>query len=927
MTIRLITLGGLRAIGDDGELDWLPGQRLRAALLVHLAVEGRVSRAALATVFWPDSDEAHARAALRQSLYHLRTVLGEGCLESVSHELRVGPRIQTDARTFAAALDRGDLAAAARLYDGPFLDGVHLVDLQLWEQWVDGRRAEYARRFRRACREWLDARRSAGDLAGALDAARCWAAPDPSDDEAQHRLIETLVDAGERAEALRQYEAYARLLEPEGLRPLDETVELMERARSSTTPWPTRQETPDLATDPVTPVPPSSAARGRSTRNRRQGLTLAGVGALVMLLSAFWFVQPRWSPEGNGAHPAGEGIDTGERIILADFDGPPADPALGAVVTDALRYELLATQSLRPVDRAEVQDVLARMQAAETRPLTADLAREVGLRHGVRALLEGRIAHAGTGYVLTAALRSTESGRVLAAFRETADSPDEVIPAIDRLSREVRRRAGRVLPSADTTATLERVTTASLDALRAYTQAERALQQRDIPRSTSLLADALELDPEFAMAWRLLAVTLGNTGLDRSRELEAATRAYELRHRLAPRERYLAVAGYHDRVTANLHATTEAYRRVLDLDPEDPVALNNLGLIHWRLGDLDTAAALLQSAADLPDAPPITYLNVVRTHLARARPQEAEAAAEALARRYPDHQATADARFWLYLDQGHDAGAVAALRPLLDDPARPPADRALAHDRMARLALWRGRIEEARTHLDAAERAVRMAGPPYDPFAWRLSRAHAEAAVGDPELGVRLLRQPSVNGVMEGTAPAERLRAFQAAVLATAGRGDEAEAALRGLEDDGSYTLRGQDRARIGLARGLVHLLRGEAVEAVATLESARDAGRCRACFAAAMGHALREAGRLDEAVQEWEAALVGTDAFDDAGLQLADRLWTLQRLPALYEELGDTVGALGHYRELVRLWHDADPEIRPRVEQARARIVALTGG
>jgi tetratricopeptide (TPR) repeat protein len=246
---------------------------------------------------------------------------------------------------------------------------------------------------------------------------------------------------------------------------------------------------------------------------------------------------------------------------------------------------------------------------------------------------------------------------------------------------------------------------------------------------------------------------------------------------------------------------------------------------------------------------------------------------------------------------------------------------------MARLALWRGRIQEARTHLDAAEQAVRMAGPPYDPFAWRLSRAHAEATVGDPELGVRLLRQASENGVLAGTAPAERLRAFQAAVLATAGRGDEAEAALSSLDGDRSDVHRGQDLARIGLARGLVHLLRGEAMEAVAALEGARDAGRCRACFAAAMGQALRDAGRLGEAAEEWEAALAGTDAFDDAGLQLADRLWTLQRLPALYEAISDTARALDHYRQLVRLWHDADPELRPRVEQASARIVALTGG
>lgn len=266
MAIRLTTLGGLRAYGDDAELDWLLSQRLRAALFVYLAVERRVSREALTAFFWPESDEENARHALRQTLYHLRKAMGGGWLESRAHELRMGASVRTDVQAFDAALERCDAESAARLYAGPFLEGVNLVDLKAWESWVDGRRTRYARAFRKANREWLEARRTAGDRAGAIEAAQCWVAPDPFDDEAQHKLIEALADAGERAEAIRQYETYARLLEPDGLRPLDETVELIERARADAAAWPADGHTAavngDAARPSSRPAEPGAGGRG-----------------------------------------------------------------------------------------------------------------------------------------------------------------------------------------------------------------------------------------------------------------------------------------------------------------------------------------------------------------------------------------------------------------------------------------------------------------------------------------------------------------------------------------------------------------------------------------------------------------------------------------------------------------------------------------
>jgi len=234
MSIQLVTFGGLHLFDGAGELEQLLSQRSRAALFIYLTIEGRVSREALLATFWPESNAEGARHALRQSLYHLRKVVGpKEWIVSRVHELVACGAIGADATAFGEAMERGDTERAVRLYRGPFLDGVHLVDLQNWERWVDSRRASYARLFRKACRDVLDARLAARDFAGGIAVAERWTAQDLTDDEAQHRLIAALVAAGERTEAIRQYETYARLLVREGLEPLQETRDLVNQLRGA----------------------------------------------------------------------------------------------------------------------------------------------------------------------------------------------------------------------------------------------------------------------------------------------------------------------------------------------------------------------------------------------------------------------------------------------------------------------------------------------------------------------------------------------------------------------------------------------------------------------------------------------------------------------------------------------------------------------
>ncbi|HSG49129.1 MAG TPA: tetratricopeptide repeat protein, partial [Longimicrobiales bacterium] len=336
-----------------------------------------------------------------------------------------------------------------------------------------------------------------------------------------------------------------------------------------------------------------------------------GAGALLAVTVGVYFFM--WT---MGIGPVGSLVAQGvlearDPIILAQFENRTDDEMLAAVVTDALRVDLLESQVVTLVDGRLVGEVLQRMGRPANTPLTADVAREVAEREGIKAVVEGEVSRVGSGYLLAARVVVPGDGQTLAAFRENAASEDDILSAIDRLSQRLREKAGESLRDIRAGEALEAVTTSSMEALRLFAQARQAEEDGDVARTVGLLEEALALDSTFAMAWRKLAVQHSNRGGNRDAQYRAATAAYQHRDRLTQRERYLAEAYYHYTVTKDEEATAQAYRRVLENYPQDPAALNNLGLYYGDRREWAEAAALYQRAIDGPGRSRSAYNNLV----------------------------------------------------------------------------------------------------------------------------------------------------------------------------------------------------------------------------------------------------------------------------------------------------------------------------
>ena len=659
---------------------------------------------------------------------------------------------------------------------------------------------------------------------------------------------------------------------------------------------------------------------------------LGGVAAFALLgVAVTGYFAMRITGVGPAASLAAQGVfEEREPILLAAFGNATADSSLGGVVTEALRVDLLETTALTLLAPSAVADALRRTGRAPDALLTPDVAREIAVRDGIKAVVKGDVGEVGSSYVLTAAIVEPASGAPLASFREAAAGESDLLAAIDRLSQKIREKAGESLRSIKAGEPLSAVTTSSLEALRAYTQARRLSDSGDREGAVRLLQEAIDLDPSFAMAHRGIAVELFNLRSDRSRMEAAATRAYELRDRLPTVERHLAAAFYHSSVRDDRRRAADAYRQLLAIRPDHPAALNNLSLIlGGSKRDVMEAVQLLERAVTGTGATMSAYNNLVMNLWHLRRDGEIDPVIRQAQQRYPDSYFAARMTAHLLAAQGQDAALHATVDSLLE---RFSANAFAEFDiRFLQAAgdLGRGRLREARTHLAEAARLARE----QEQAAWKYSigtmRGEIELLLGGgPEAARRELRElerdvPLSSGEVHFAGVAN-----VAALATRAGDGELTRRARSALEDMAPEGRSSEYEAAVAYAEWASALAREDGATALRAAQSMErhDHESCdgRRCYGAhERGMALEQLGRNREAIAAYEEQLAGLP-FGQGTTFAILRPWLLERLAELYDREGEPARAVEYYARFAELWKDADTELQPRVQRARSRAAAL---
>ena len=292
-----------------------------------------------------------------------------------------------------------------------------------------------------------------------------------------------------------------------------------------------------------------------------------------------------------------------DTIVLADFDNKTGDPVFDDTLQQALSIQLGQSPFLNVLSDRKVRATLKQMNRA-AEPLSEKVGREICIRTNSKATLVGSIAASGPEYVIDLRAVSCDLGNSIAEVRERAADKQGVLTAVDKAAKQLRNKLGESLGSIDKYAVpLQEATTPSLDALRAYSMGLKTRMTKGSRAAIPFYQRAVEIDPNFAIAYNQLAIVYKNIN-DFDRMEECARKAYQLRDRTSERERLAIQASYYKGVTGELDKAAQTYELWLARYPGDPTPVGGLANVYSALGDMEK---YLEQARALMRLDPNTY--------------------------------------------------------------------------------------------------------------------------------------------------------------------------------------------------------------------------------------------------------------------------------------------------------------------------------
>jgi len=608
-----------------------------------------------------------------------------------------------------------------------------------------------------------------------------------------------------------------------------------------------------------------------------------------------------------------------DTIILADFTNTTGDPVFDGTLRQGLSVQLEQSPFLSLVSEDRIQETLRQMSQPADAKLTPAIARELCQRTSSAAVLDASIAQVGNQYLLTVTAVNCSNGESLASTEAQANDKDHVLDALGKTASEIRNKLGESLSTVQMFDTpLEQATTPSLEALKGFSSGREVERTEGDVEEIPFLKHAIELDPNFALAYAFLGIAYMNVG-EPSLAADYTRKAYELRDRTSEAEKYFITARFHRVDTGNMEKAEQACQLWIRAYPHAEVPHATLsGGIYPVTGQYEKGVEAGREAIRLNPDYSASYGLLMSNYISLNRLDEAKATyGQALERKlqspffYPSLYQIA------FLQ--NDAAAMA-------QQVASSAGKAGVWDELLGLeadtAAYSGRLRNAqefsRRAMDSAERAQeKEAASMYTALS-----GLREALFGNAEEARRLaasaMRRSAGRDVQYGAA---LTFAFTADDRRTQAITDDLS--KRFPEDTiVQFNYLPTLRARLAVSRGKT----SEAIESLRTVApyelGVSTAGNYSwtAMYAVFVrGEAYLEAHRGAEAAAEFQKIL------DHRGIVLNQPIGALAHLQIAraYALQGDNAKALVAYQEFLTLWKDADPDI-PILKQAKAEFAKL---
>lgn len=647
-------------------------------------------------------------------------------------------------------------------------------------------------------------------------------------------------------------------------------------------------------------VPNSSAIARTNTPAWRRPAIWGGVALAVATVAVTTLLMTRRS----------HALTEKDTILLTDFRNTTGDAVFDDTLKQALAVDLEQSPFLNVFPEQRVQRALKLMGRTGDARVTQEVGREMCEREGIKAMLAGSVANLGSQYVITLDAVNARTGDSLARAEAQAGSKEQVLKALDAAAKDMRGKLGESLATVQKfDKPIEEATTSSLEALNAYALGLKKRFAGDEAGGIPLLKHAIELDPNFAMAYARTAIAYWNLQ-DQAHAEEYVKKAHALVNRVSEPERYYIETEYDNIYTGNSDHMIQTYQLWIQNYPRDSVATLNLGVQYLFLGQYDKELEYVKKSLALDRGTVYAWQHLIDANTSLNRFDEAaEAGRQAIA-------------------HGFDSAFIhAMLRNLAiaqNDNASYQAEDAWLEQHSAGNG---GRIKMASIDYSGARGQLRLSKDK----AYKL--AEAERSSGLTGAAADHLALAAAVQAMAGEA-AEARKMAASAVQSSADQSTSSDAAL-------AYAFAGDFHQAHSLvdpllkqypeSTFLIHVAAPE-VQALEAIQR-RDGPAALAALEGShpydfgydtellyvRGEAYLAASQGEQAAAEFQKII------DHPGIRPPHPMHALARLglARAYAMTGDKAKALTAYQDFLALWKDADTDV-PLLVQAKAEYAKL---
>ena len=568
---------------------------------------------------------------------------------------------------------------------------------------------------------------------------------------------------------------------------------------------------------------------------------------------------------------------------------------------------------LNVLPQSRIQAALRFMGRSPDERLTNDVAREICVREGVKAMLTGSISGLGSHYVIDLNAVNAQTGDSLGRTQVEAESKEQILKSLDKAASDLRQKLGESIGSVQKfTTPLEQATTSSLEALQAFTLGQAEHQKLEDEKAVPYLKRAIELDPNFAMAYATLGVVYGNMSQS-VQQRENLTKAFDLKDRASEREKLYISAHYYSEVTGEIDKSIPIYEQWKQTYPRDTVPWDNLALAYSSTGQHEKSVANALEAMRLDPNDRFAYQNLADAYERLGRYDESKAILDQAAARKLSSPLDFLARYDMAFLRGDQAGMQRAMEASKGSTFEPV------------MFLIKGNGECAGGRVNAARQAYVQAGILAQQIGMKELAAALKGieAACDAEVGYREQGKQKAAEALT-ISDDQNSRGTAAGALARAGDSIRSQKIIDELARKyPTDTL--LNSVWLPVTRASIQLQANQPGEAVDTLEAAAPYELGSPPGGATYWPMYIRAEAYLRLHNGAKAATEYRKILDRRGIDPTNFLYPLARLGSgrAYALQGDKTKAREAYQDFFAMWKDADPDV-PILKEAKAEYAKL---